>query len=481
MATIKSLRILMYVDHSRMSGALQKARRKVETAAQAMAKSLVTGFAAAKIGQGIVASIREAMKMESFAVDLSVLGGAGGVDLFKELIEKARQSPFPIEDWLLGGKRLLGAEVPIERVGKILNMLGEMAAGTGSSIKELGLVFTQIWAKGRLQGEEMLQFMERNVSLNKALQKVLGVNKKELQQLQEAGKILPEDVIKAMEEMTKKGGLFGGMMEAKMKTLAGLVTMIRNEAAILGSRIGGMWIPMLTAAGQLLHDMLKNGGFIAGVFASISTILQAGVFYLAGIVGLLHLVDRLTFGWFGWIVGIGIGFTGILFSIYLANLGIAALTGGAGIFALASLGIQKIWVAINGLITGATGGMNRLLAVVVAIGTTILWWVGKGMLTKEADQFKKMKDEAKQIAESMNSVNGVGKSVKLALFGTEGAANATAQINARRTQIALQQLEELKRIRGAVEKDSQPLEEWRGEATVWNWGFRQLEPGRFSS
>ena len=68
MATIKSLRILMYVDHSRMSGALQKAKDKVQTAAMSMAKALATGFAAREIGRSVVASIKEAMKMESMVV-----------------------------------------------------------------------------------------------------------------------------------------------------------------------------------------------------------------------------------------------------------------------------------------------------------------------------------------------------------------------------------------------------------------------------
>ena len=464
MATIKSLRILMYVDHSRMSGALQKAKDKVQTAAMSMAKALATGFAAREIGRSVVASIKEAMKMESFAVDIAVLGG-GGTELFDRLKKEALKSPFPIDDWMLGGKRLLGAQVPIERVVKILRMLGEMAAGTGSSIKELGLVFTQIWAKGRLQGEEMLQFMERNVSLSKALQKVLDVNKEQMQKMQEAGLITPEHVIQAMEEMTKKGGLFGGMMDAKMQTIQGAIQRFKNTWSIFLAEIGARFIPILSIAASLFASMVDHGYFLRGFFAAIVTTLNIIAAVLTAVVGALHFIDVMTLGIFGWVTGIAVAFAGIGFAVFLINQGISALIGRTSLWGFVSAGVQGIWTRILALVTASTGGLNLLLAAVIAIGSALFWWLGSGWMTEEAGQFKGMKKDAEAIRDAMNATKGVGRSVKLALFGTEGAANAAAQINAKRQEIMQQQLDELKRIRQAVSSDKED-EEWR-EHSVW--------------
>lgn len=453
MATVKSLRIMLYADHQKLSKGLEGAKKKVQHAAKQMAKALALGFATHRIGQTLVASIREAMKQQEWAVDIAVLSGSGS-KLFKELREEALNSPFPIEDWMMSGKRLLGAQVPMERVVKILKMLGEMSAGTGSKMNELGLVFTQIWAKGRLQGEEMLQFMERNVSLQKALQKVLGVTKEEMQKMQEAGLITPEHVIMAMDEMTKKGGIFGGMMSAKMLTLSGLTQKMKTNWQVLLADVGSRFIPILNVAAKLMTLIMHKTGLIKGFFAGIQAILMTIGIVLVGIYSLFQMLDFITGGILGWTIGIVAAWAAVGYGVYLVNLAVATLTGGTTIFALLSTGVLGIWEAIKVAVTTATGGLNLLAAGLVAALTYLAWWLGGEFLTGVSDEFTKMTKEAKEIRDAMKDARGQG-SAKLLVFGTAELANFSSRQRGRQVELAEKQLAELRMIRENTRKEKE--------------------------
>ncbi len=450
MATIKSLRIMMYVDSKGVKSGMEKVKKTVHQAAREMAKTLATAFATRTIGQGLVAGIKNAIQFESFAVDLAVLGGDGS-GLFNKLRDEAMASPFPIEDWMMGGKRLLGAEVPIEQLTHILSMLGDMAAGTGSSIKELGLVFTQVFAKGRLQGEEMLQFMERNVSLNKALQKVLGVNKEELQKMQEAGKITPDDVIKAMEEMTSASGVFGGMMDAKMQTMAGVMVRFGNMWKSVSAEFGQIMLPFLGAAVMMLSDMVVNGGLIKGFFSGIAAILDLVVFSLSVVVMMFHILDRLTFGWLGWIVGVSAALAFIFIVVGVIQKGLMLITANTGLWAFAT-GLVAKGMALIGLeMTAASWGLNLLVATIIAGLVAILAWLSKITFGQTADKFNKMKEDAQEIAKSMKQA-ATASSPKAAMFGTMEGSNAIRKANNQQKQWQDQMLEETKKNREANEE-----------------------------
>ncbi len=289
MATIKSLRIMMYVDHSRLRKGLGKAEGAVKKSAKRMGMFLAAGMAADRLGRIVVQGIQNAIKMERFGVEIAVLGG--GKQMLKDLEREALASPFPIEDWMQGGKRLLGAEVPAEKVTEILKMLGNMAAGSGAKIADLGLIFTQVFAKGRLQGEEVLQFMERNVSLNKALQKTLGVTKKELQEMQEAGKITPDMALDAMREMTTGDGVFAGMMDAIMITTSGQLAAMSNIWFNLSTAFGRVILPALGLMLSVINEMIKPGTVLYRLFQVMATAVALIVGGLGVVLWLISKID----------------------------------------------------------------------------------------------------------------------------------------------------------------------------------------------
>ncbi len=133
---------------------------------------------------------------------------------------------------------------------------GGMERLNGMSL-ELG----QAWAKQKLQGEEILQLVERGVPVWELLEKVTGKNTQELQKLSSAGK-LGRDTIKLLIEEIGKGS--AGAAAANMSLLSGLMANMADRwTEFKGSVAQAGWLDyvkgQLSAFGDQLDQMASNG------------------------------------------------------------------------------------------------------------------------------------------------------------------------------------------------------------------------------
>lgn len=104
-----------------------------------------------------------------------------------------------------------------------LQALIDQNAAVGGSQQDLEgkiLALGQAWAKQKLQGEEILQLVERGVPVWDLLQKATGKNVQELQKLSEAGK-LGRDVIAQLYETIGREN--SGAAERSLGSLSGLI------------------------------------------------------------------------------------------------------------------------------------------------------------------------------------------------------------------------------------------------------------------
>lgn len=107
-----------------------------------------------------------------------------------------------------------------------LQALIDQNAAVGGSMQDLDgkvLALGQAWAKQKLQGEEILQLVERGVPVWELLQKATGKNVDELQKLSSAGK-LGRDVIAALYQELGKAN--SGAAERGLSSLSGLMAQV---------------------------------------------------------------------------------------------------------------------------------------------------------------------------------------------------------------------------------------------------------------
>ena len=157
-------------------------------------------------------SITKGMTAErdEFQIGAMLHDQKAGKVLAGQLRKYGEQTMFSNEDALTTGKYLVGMG-EVGRAVPLVKMLGDIAAGSGNSMGDLAMILSQVKSKGRLQAEEVNQFAERRVNVREYLAKALGINETGLAKKIESGTVSYETLVKALEAMRSKGGIYENM------------------------------------------------------------------------------------------------------------------------------------------------------------------------------------------------------------------------------------------------------------------------------
>ncbi|ALM02163.1 tape measure protein [Mycobacterium phage TDanisky] len=116
-----------------------------------------------------------------------------------------------------------------------LTAIADAAGASGQKFGDLAVIFNQVFNKGKLQSEEMLQLNERGINVQAALQKEFGLTSAEIQKMSQDGTISFGMLVQAIE------GQFGGMSKKLADTVDGALS---NMNAAVG-RVGANFISAL--------------------------------------------------------------------------------------------------------------------------------------------------------------------------------------------------------------------------------------------
>ncbi len=175
----------------------------------------------------------------------------GSVQQAKQIIQELQQlgaaTPFTGTELIESAKRLTAFGVSANEVVETTRRLGDVAGATGANLGELTLAYGQVIAKGRLQGEELLQFQERGVALQDELRKMYGLTGEEFSKALSKGQISAEAVEVALRRLTDTGGKYANGAIAQSDTLNGRLSTLQDGVEALARRIGQVLTPALKA------------------------------------------------------------------------------------------------------------------------------------------------------------------------------------------------------------------------------------------
>jgi tape measure domain-containing protein len=181
-----------------------------------------------------------AAELESQTRSLQVL--TGSADRAKQIVEELQQlgavTPFTSTELIETAKRLQAFGVETEQVVDITKRLADVSGATGAELAGLATAYGQVQAKGRLQGEELLQFQERGVALQEVLRKEYGLTGTEFQKALEKGQISAEAVEFALRKLTDSGGKYANGAIAQSDTLNGRLSTLADSTQVLAQTIG---------------------------------------------------------------------------------------------------------------------------------------------------------------------------------------------------------------------------------------------------
>src|SRR5690606_16797986 len=177
---------------------------------------------------------------------------------YNELEVLSRRNGLAFADVVEQAKKLMS--FGLDPLNGSLQALVDQNAAVGGSMEDLDgkiLALGQAWAKQKLQGEEILQLVERGVPVWDLLQKATGKSVQELQKLSSAGKLGREVIQQLYEEIGRAnsgastralGSLSGLLAQASARWLefkqrvveAGLGDYLKQQLTSLLQSTGGL-------------------------------------------------------------------------------------------------------------------------------------------------------------------------------------------------------------------------------------------------
>jgi len=242
--------------------------KKAESKVSGLTKSL-RGFltAAAVLGTARFV-IGKTSELETQTRSLQVLTGEleTAQRIVRELQSFAAVTPFTSSELIESAKRLKAFGVDTENLVATTQRLADVSGATGARLNEVATAYGQIQAKGRLQGEELLQLQERGIALQDELQKMYGLTGEEFSKALQKGQFSAEAAEVAIVRLTEKGGKYADGAISQSDTLAGKFSTLIDGIDNIARALGTVLAPALKSVLDLAIDAVNNinAAFAAG-------------------------------------------------------------------------------------------------------------------------------------------------------------------------------------------------------------------------
>lgn len=184
-----------------------------------------------RLWQSITSIFSTGSQFEKLGVQFNALMGSieGGEKATEWVKQFTKDTPLQLEEVSRLFVRLKA--FGLDPMNGTLQAITDQAFKLGGGFQEaegISLALGQAWAKQKLQGEEILQLIERGVPVWDLLAQVTGKNTLELQKLSEQGKLGREVIRDLMEEIGRQAK---GSAADNMTLMSGLISNARDNLA----------------------------------------------------------------------------------------------------------------------------------------------------------------------------------------------------------------------------------------------------------
>ena len=265
--------LTLTVDDKQFNAGLNQAKQKAEGAFASVKGpnlggalgAITTGLAGAAVSAAAVgaavagigfAATQSAGQIQKLTAAFTGLTGSAeaAAQLRQALFDLSKTTPFKNEEILQSAQRFLAVGVSVENLNGTINRVGAIAAQSGQSLERLALIYAQVYAKGRLQGEENLQLLEAGVDLTQELSQVTGLSGQALQDAMSKGQI-------GIDKFNAALVLATGDMKALELAGKSVDTQFNNIFDNLSQLFGGFataLAPALSAAFRVINEVFDS-------------------------------------------------------------------------------------------------------------------------------------------------------------------------------------------------------------------------------
>lgn len=458
----------------RTNDALGSFASSVGRAGRSLAKYTAVGVGAVAGSMGLL--LREFTKVENAeAAFTPLLGGADKArQAVQALNDTAASTPFQFETLAKAAGQLLPVmDGDIERTIKTLRMMGDTAGGNAQKLDSITRGFTKAMLKGKVDMESLNMIAEAGVPIFEDLADTMGVKvNSAFFKMISSGRVTTQQLTKAFDKMTSKGGKFYQGMEVASRTTTGLWSTFKDNVSLAAAELGSVLAPTIkdlikqaTKIAQKVREWVKankelinekflefvesvkdflkgmvsalnwlkeHGGTLLKVTAGVVALIAA-LKVLTGVIALVNLV--MTANPIGLII---VAIAGLIAAVtaaafYVAKnwdsikdkfealpgpvkAALALLAGPIGVFAAAALTVRKNWEPIkeffktlwDDVVAIFYSAIDKVMAVVDRVKNAVS--VVKGVASGVADS---VAEKASGVADffGMNGVRNSSRSI----------------------------------------------------------------------
>lgn len=247
------------------------------------------GAAMAGIGTAGLAALAWPLQMASnmeqteaqFTTMLKDVGAARA--LLGDLQEFAASTPFEFPELADAGRMLLAFGSSAGNVKNELRAIGDISSAIGAPIGEIAEIYGKARVQGRLFAEDINQLTGRGIPVIQELAKQFGVTDQEVKKLVEDGQVSFTNLEQAFRDLTTGTGKFAGGMETASKTMAGLLSTLRDNIGAALRPFGEALLPVAKQAVGVIGGIVAKFGEWAKANKQIVVPIAAA---LAGVVAI---------------------------------------------------------------------------------------------------------------------------------------------------------------------------------------------------
>jgi len=241
-------------------------------------KFLLVGAALTAYAKFMMSAIMAADRFRQQQIKLMPLldNNADKTKMFmNEIMTLAAQTGFASQTMFELSESLLQLGVSAQNVPQVSKLLAGLAGGSEQRMKSIAKAYSDVMMKGRLMGQEALQFANAGIPIYKALADSMGVTAGQVRKMMEEGQISAQQMAQAL---TQYGNLrnIGGQISENMKTVSGQLNRIKNLIEQIMADIG-------TGSDTALADFLRGVGNMLAKFREMRAMFNEIMKDMSGI------------------------------------------------------------------------------------------------------------------------------------------------------------------------------------------------------
>lgn len=225
-------------------------------------------------GLGAITKLGSEAEQTNVAFSLLVGNETKAAQMLGEITKLAAATPFGKMDLVKNAQLMLNFGVATEKVLPLLTQLGDISGGNAERLSSLSLVMGQVAAAGKIQGQDLLQFINAGFNPLQELARMTGKTYAELQEMMSKGQITYENVAAAIAHATGEGGKFNGMMERQSQTVGGKFSTVMDN---IRENAINMFDQIRSPLSDLLDTVNTSLPIIFGAVNRVFGILSAGI------------------------------------------------------------------------------------------------------------------------------------------------------------------------------------------------------------